>query len=289
MDQLTPFLLNDKPVRGRIVRLSDSVNTILSRHDYPERISKLLAETLVMAAILSSNLKSDGIFTIQVQSQSVLSLLVVDATANGSLRGYAQYDEERFKGDATLSQLCENGYLAITLDPGDGGQRYQGVVPLEGETIAESVQQYFTLSQQLMVNCKVAVGKETVDGQTSWLAAGIYIEHIPESAQASEDSDDWREAGILLHTLRDDELLDRQLPADQLLYRLFHESGVWVYDAKELEVGCRCTRDKIKRTLSSIDPQELKEMAVNGSIVVDCQFCNKKEIFALPELTVASG
>ena len=122
MDYLTPFLLNEKPVRGRMVRLSETANRILSQHDYPERISKLLAETLVMAAILGSNLKSGGVFTVQVQSKGDLSLLVVDAAAGGALRGYAQFDEQADM-DAPLSELCREGYLAITLDPGEGAQR----------------------------------------------------------------------------------------------------------------------------------------------------------------------
>ena len=284
-DILTPFLLNEAPVRGRIVRLSESVNKILTQHQYPQRISELLAETLTMAAILSSNLKQDGIFTIQIQSKGALSLLVVDATAEGHLRGYAQFDEDGINETPKLNTLCSEGYLAITLDPGAGGQRYQGVVPLEGESIAETMQHYFTQSQQLMVSCKLTVSK----GDEGWQAAGIYVENVPENAQASEESEAWREAQILLHTVKEEELLDQKLAPADLLYRLFHESGVWVYEAQPIKAECRCNREKIEQALKTIDASELAEMAINQSIVVDCQFCGSKEIFALDELSVAQG
>lgn len=278
-DFLTPFLLNEKPVRGRMVRLTDSVNTILRQHNYPKRISELLAETLVMAAILSSNLKSDGVFTVQVQSKGALSLLVVDATADGSLRGYAQFDEAADL-TAPLPELCAEGYLAITLDSGADTQRYQGIVPLEGDSIAESIQHYFTQSQQLMVRCKLAVSQD----QGAWIAAGMFIEHLPESAAASDESDAWREARILLETVKDAELLDTNLAQEDLLYRLFHEDGVWVYDPKPIGAKCRCSRDKILNALSGQAPESLAEMAEDGEIPVDCQFCGARETFTLAQL-----
>lgn len=287
MNQLTPFLLNEKPIRGRMVRLGSAVDTILRQHNYPDRISKLLGETLIMAAILSSNLKSGGVFTVQIQSKGALSLLVVDSAAGGALRGYAQFDETADLS-APLSQLCADGYLAITLDSGDAAERYQGVVPLESESIAESIQHYFTQSQQLRVKCKLAIGQHAIDGEMRWVAGGIYIEHMPESADASDESDAWREASILLETVKDDELLDESLPAEQLLYRLFHESGVWVYDAHPLRAECRCSREKIVNALKGMQPEALAELAEDGSVAVDCQFCGGQEIFALEELEVAS-
>ncbi len=278
-DLLTPFLLNEKPVRGRVVRLTDSVNTILRQHNYPERISQLLAETLVIASILGSNLKSDGVFTVQVQSKGALSLLVVDATEDGSLRGYAQFDASADL-NVPLPDLCAEGYLAITLDAGGDTQRYQGIVPLEGESIAESIQHYFTQSQQLMVRCKLAVSHEA----GVWAAAGMFIEHVPESAAASDDNDAWHEARILLETVKDAELLDTKLAQEDLLYRLFHEDGVWVYDHKAIQAKCRCSRDKILNALAGQAPENLAEMAEGGEIPVDCQFCGAREIFTLEQL-----
>lgn len=286
-DQLTPFLLNDKPIRGRMVRLEEAVDTILRQHDYPERISRLLGEALVIAAILSSNLKGGGIFTIQLQSKGALSMLVADADASGALRGYAQFEEG---GDLSqpLPKLCSEGYLAITLDSGDAAARYQGIVPLAGESIAESMQHYFTQSQQLQVKCKIAVGQHAKDGQMHWVAGGLYIEHMPESAAASSETESWREASVLLETVKADELLDTQLAGEQLLYRLFHEDGVWVYDAHAFRAQCRCSRAKIQKALFGMQPEAVAELAdEKGEIAVDCQFCGKQEVFAAAEFEVA--
>ena len=287
MDALLPFLLNEKPIRGRLVRLQEAVDTVLRQHVYPERISHLLGETLVMAAILSSNLKGGGIFTIQLQSKGGLSLLVADADASGALRGYAQFDAA---ADLTqpLSDLCRDGYLAITLDTGDAASRYQGVVPLEGESVAASIQHYFTQSQQLQVKCKIAVGQYASAGQMRWVAGGLYIEHMPESAEASGESESWREASILLETVKEEELLDTQLAGEQLLYRLFHEDGVWVYDAHNFRAQCRCSRAKIHKVLAGMESEALAKLAdAKGEIAVDCQFCGGREIFAAVEFEVA--
>lgn len=288
-DRLLPFLLNESPVRGRVLRLGAAVDSILQAHAYPERIARLLAESLGMAAMLSAGLKTDGIVTLQLQSKGALSLLVADATAGGHLRGYARFDAAALKADATPGELCEEGFLAITLDPGGGGRRYQGIVPLEGESIAASMQTYFSQSQQLMVRCKLAVGQEMASGAPRWVVGGIYIEHIPESAQASQENEAWREACILLETLRDDELLDASLPLEELLYRLYHEGGVWIYDPKPFKAQCRCARDKIRRSLSGIKPAELRETAQDGQVEVDCHFCGRRETFTLTELGVAGA
>lgn len=287
-DRIVPFLLNGKPVRGRVVRLSDSVHQVLSQHAYPPLISSLLAETMAMAAILSSSLKQDGIFTVQIQSKGPLSLLVVDATHEGHLRGYAQFDETALPKEKCLDVLCQEGYMAITLDMGPKSQRYQGVVPLEGASVAETMQHYFTQSQQLDIQCKLAVGQHYVDGEPKWMAGGIYVEKVAEDAgQEARSEEAWREASILLQTVKDSELLDPSLSSEQLLYRLFHEEGVWVYDASPVTAQCRCNRYKIKQALCGFEQAALEEMAVNGSIVADCQFCGRKEIFALNELVVA--
>lgn len=280
-DTLTPFMINASPVRGRFIRLGISLDTILSRHAYPERVSRLLAETLVISGMLASNLKQDGLFTVQVQSKGGVSLLVVDAAYGGAVRGYAQFDEEAvatLEGDGMASIFGE-GYLAITLDPGDGGQRYQGVVPLEGDSISDAVQRYFIQSQQLDVCMKVAVGMQHMvgDDDVHWVAGGIYIEKMPDEDEA--DIDAWPRNKVLLETVRDDELLDKALSGGDLLHRLFHEDGVWVYEEQVLKDECRCSRDKIEKTLSGMEAAAIDEMAMDGEIEVVCQFCNKAEKF----------
>ncbi|MCI5049180.1 MAG: Hsp33 family molecular chaperone HslO [Rickettsiales bacterium] len=282
LDSLTPFMLNNAPVRGRCVRLGQVVDNILSRHQYPDLVSSTLAETLVVAAILASNLKQDGVFTIQVQSKGAISLLVVDAAYGGALRGYAQFDEEAVsQAESDLPSLFGEGYLAITLDPGEGAQRYQGVVPLEGNSIPEAVQLYFSQSQQLDIQLHCAVGK--LSGADSdyqgWLASGIYIEKMPDEKEADEDA--WPRAKALLSTLQDQELLTTTLSTSDLLHRLYHEDGVWVYDEHPMIDGCRCSREKIENTLKTMQASALEEMAVDGEIGVTCQFCNQTESFAL--------
>lgn len=289
MNTLIPFMINDAPVRGRVVRLESVIDAILARHDYPPRLSEWLAETLVLAAMLASNLKSDGILTIQIQSKGPVSLLVVDAVYGGALRGYAQYDDaavSAIRGEKLASIFAE-GYLAITLDPGAEGQRYQGVVPLEGATITETVQHYFSQSQQLHAEFRSAVGRQTVLGDAAdhWIAAGMYIERMPDEGDRADADEAWNRSRALLGTLRDDELLDAGLPLSDLLHRLFHEDGVWVYEPQLLKDECRCSREKIGGVLRGMEAYRLDELVEDGKITVNCQFCSTDYVFNPAELS----
>lgn len=277
-DYLVPFLLDAAPIRGRMVRLGASLDTILARHSYPPLVSRMLAEVLVLASMLSANLKQSGILTVQLQSKSAISLLVVDAAHGGALRGYAQFDESRLPAAGALGALFDDGYLAITFDTGEESQRYQGIVPLEGASITQAIQAYFRQSQQLLAQFHVAVGQ--VNGQ--WLAGGIYIEQMPEAAGASEESEQWREAAILLATVREDELLDAALPHTELLHRLFHENGVWAYEPLTLRDQCRCSSEKLRGIIGAMPKSERDDMVENGQISAQCQFCSETYRF-LPE------
>ena len=166
-DSLTPFMINELPVRGRVVRLGAVVDQILSRHNYPEAVSRALAETLVIAGMLASNLKHQGVFTIQVQAKGAVTLLVVDAVFGGALRGYAQFDESKVAAlpkNSDLQDMFGEGHLAITLDTGEGAQRYQGIVPLEGDSVCDAVSRYFTQSQQMDISLKLATGSLSIAG-----------------------------------------------------------------------------------------------------------------------------
>lgn len=290
-DQLVPFLLNEAPVRGRVVRLYDVMDTILKCHDYPPNISRLLGEALVVASMLASNLKSGGVLTVQIQSKGAIKLLVVDAAFGGALRGYADFDATAVAAlnSMSLPAAFGEGYLAITFDPGEGGKRYQGVVPLEGASITDAIQRYFTQSQQLRAQFHVAVGEVSGDDkQLHWIGGGVYIEHMPnEQGQLDDKSDEWDHASALLATVQGDELLDPALDLNALLHRLFHENGVWVYEPLPLEAKCRCSREKIEHTLKGMERAALEEMVVDGKIEVDCQFCNSKELFTLDDIQVA--
>lgn len=290
IDQLQPFLLNEAPVRGRVVRLGETVNAILSRHDYAPPVARLLAEALTISALLSSNLKQQGILTLQLQSEGPVRSLLVDATFDGSLRGMAKYEAGDLpdSAQASLPQLCRNAQLVITLDPGGGGQRYQGIVALSEASLSDSMQSYFQQSQQLQVQLMTSVGEQIEQGQSRWIAGGIYIEHMPEDEQhIAHDPELWNEATTLLTTLRDDELLDTHLPLPDLLHRLYHERGVWVYEPLEMRDQCRCSRDRMLQALQQMPADELKELSDEGVLTADCHFCNRQESFTLDEIALA--
>jgi molecular chaperone Hsp33 len=290
-DVLTPFMLENATVRGRIVRLHASANTILTRHAYPDVVSKVLGEALVIASMLSSQLKQDGIFTLQIRGDGPISLLVVDAVYGGALRGYADImpeHEAKLRASASISLrdlFGQNSYFAITLDPGEGMQRYQGVVALEGDTLADALQAYFTHSQQLAVQC-ITASARTDSGQ--WQAGGMMIEHIADTGGVSsleaDAEDSWRYAQAMLRTVSHDELLSDAHTHDSLLLQLFHESGVIMYPQHALSVGCRCSRERIYDLLMSMPIADRMDTLVDGKTSVHCQFCNQTEVFLPNEI-----
>lgn len=283
-DYLIPFLRETEGARGRLVRLHGVADTILSRYDYPAPVARLLGELLLVASMLSSNLKQDGIFTIQLRGNGPVPLVVVDAAFGGQLRGFAEV-----KPDAVLNQptyrpaelLGEDGYLAITLDPGEGMQRYQGVVALDGDSIVDAFMHYFTYSQQLDVLFNLAV--EHREG--GWVAGGFMLERMPgegggHSQPTETQEEGWRTSLALAGTLKQAELLDPLLEGETLLYQLFHEDGVVVYPPHALRSGCRCSRERILNLLVSMPIEDRADMVVDGEISVHCQFCNSTEKFS---------
>ncbi len=295
-DCVQPFLIHHSNIRGKLVRLAEVTDTILKKHDYPEVVSHLLAELLVISAMLSANLKGKGILTVQLKGDGPVRFIVVDSTATGTLRGYAEINEgtqeylESLKpSKAKLSEVLGKGYICITLD--QGKEPYQGIVELSETTIMETLQSYFTNSEQSEVVLKVAVGCSRQNGTPSqWRAGGILLQRVPEEggiqAQDQQESplEQWQRTCIFTDTVKDSELLDQYLPLQQLLYRLFNEDGVWVNEISEVRAGCRCSRPKITRTLVSFPQEEIQSMAIDGQVSVVCQFCNTKEIFTLDEL-----
>lgn len=280
-DRVTPFMLEDGQVRGRVVRLGAVANTILTRYDYPAPVRQMLGELLVVAAMLSSSLKQEGIFTIQIRGKGLVPLVVVDAVYGGELRGYAEVPPESHAiladmPHATPSIMAgQDAYLAITLDPGAGMQRYQGIVALEGNSVADAFMTYFTQSEQRDVEFQLALAEDK-----GWRAAGFMIERMPDAEGDAEEHESWRYARAVAATVKNEELLDPLLDAPALLYRLFHEQGVWVYPAHTSSVGCRCSRQRMVDLLTSMSLDDRAEMVVDGVISVHCQFCNKTEMFS---------
>ena len=280
-DALRPFQLERSALRGRMVRLGPTVDTVLTRHDYPLAVSQQLGELLVLAATLAGALKFEGTFSLQIRSDGPVRLMLADCTNDGEVRGYANFDAEAVRAAEPLGMpgLFGSGQLALTVQQGPGGETYQGIVELTGENLTESMQAYFRQSEQVQTGLRIAVGR-TVEGERArWRAGGIMVQRLPEeSGTPGHDAtdEDWRRTMMLLSTATEGELVDPRLPLDALLFRLFHEEGVRVFQPARLSFGCRCTRERVEAMLRMFDDEQLEEMKLDdGSVEVVCQFCNQ--------------
>jgi len=265
------------------VRLGPVLDTILAAHAYPTPIRNLLAEALVLTAILGSLLKDDtGQLTLQAQTNDgVIDLLVCDYRG-GELRGYVRHDRARLDElgpNPTLHALFGDGYLAVTFDLAATDQRYQGVVPLDGDTLAAAVESYFLQSEQIPTLIRVAVD---CSGSGA-IAGGLMLQHLPEGEEGRErlhaqfDHPEWEHLAIMGGSIRRDELLDPALSMEALVWRLFHEEReVRVDVGPQLTRGCRCTAEYYREVLSRFGSEERRGMANDaGAIVVDCAFCSR--------------
>ena len=281
-DQILEFTLPARNARGRVVRLDSVVDDVLSAHSYPAPIMHLLGEALVLAALMGSLLKNDGAqMTMQAQTeQGAVRLLVCDYRA-GELRGYVDFDEARLAdlgANPSLFALFGKGYLAITFEPGTG-QRYQGIVPLEGDSLAQACENYFVQSEQ--VPTLLRVGMQTAAHGT--IVAGMLIQHLPEGEIGRErlhvrlDHPDWEHVAVLGSTLGHEELTQSDLSMEALVWRLFHEEDeIRVRPAVSLSRGCRCSIDHYETVIRRFPEDERSAMRNEvGKIVVDCEFCSK--------------
>lgn len=274
-DLLRPFQLERSALRGRLVRLGDALDRILTRHDYPLPVGQLLGELLVLAAALAGGLRFKGTFSLQAKGSGPVSLLLADYTHDGAMRGYARFDPERIEAGSDIAALLGDGRLAITVDQGDAGAAYQSIVELTGASLTECMQTYFRQSEQLKTGLKIAVGRVADNGTWRWRGGGLMVQRLADQPVDDEHQEDWHRTMLLLGTATDAELLDPRLPADDLLYRLFHEEGVRVFAPQDLRFGCRCTRERVERLLQSFPDAEVEEMRQDdGLVVVTCQFCN---------------
>lgn len=288
-DQSLVFTIAADDVRGRVVRLGPVLNTILSAHNYPPVVEKVLAEALVLTVLLGSTLKTDNSqITLQAQTENgPISLLVCDYLPSGQLRGYVAFDAERLVEagqDPSLFALFGRGYLAITADQGDSKQRYQGIVPLEGSCLADAAQSYFRQSEQLPTFARIAVGHPAGQG---CVAGGILIQHLPHGeegkerldvrAEAMDDDARWNHVQTLGETLSTEELIDSELSLEALVWRLYHDEGeVRVEQGVSLSRGCRCDPDYYASVIARFPESERAEMVGDdGLIGVDCAFCSR--------------
>ena len=282
-DRVLSFTIPGRDARGRVVRLGPMLDTILSAHDYPPAIRNILAEALVLTALIGTLLKDDDSqLTMQAQTQDgVVDLLVCDYR-NGEVRGYVRHDAERLAGlgqNPSLQALFGQGYLAVTFDLAATGQRYQGIVPLEGATLSEACESYFAQSEQVPTLIRVAIRGE--GAQT--VAGGLLIQHLPEGEEGRErlhvrmDHPHWEHVAIMAGSIRHDELVDPALSLESALWRLFHEEPeIRVERGHQLSRGCRCTIEHYQAVLSRFGEEDRAEMRdEHGLIRVDCAFCSK--------------
>jgi molecular chaperone Hsp33 len=303
-DLVQPFQIAPTALRGRLVRLGPVVDEILTRHAYPEPVAAMLGEAIVLAVILAGALKYDGVFTLQTKGDGPLHLMVADVTSAGAVRGYAQFDAARLErataaqragGPAILGsvpRLLGAGYIAFTVDQGEHTERYQGIVELEGASLAECAHHYFRQSEQVQAGIKLAVGRLAEGG--AWRAGGIMLQRVPVAGglgtpvEEERREDGWRRAMALMSSSTSAELLAPNLAPNDLLFRLFHEDGVRVFAPHPLAATCRCSRERIERILRAMPGEELRDPEDPERIAVTCEFCSTRYVFRPEELAVAS-
>ncbi len=306
-DAVVPFQVEGLDVRGRAVQLGGSIDAILKRHDYPEEVARLLAEATVLTVLLGTSLKFEGKFIFQTQSDGPVDMLVVDFRTPRSVRAYARFDAGRLQeavaaGQTKPEELLGRGTLALTVDQGAYMQRYQGIVALDGSTLEEIATTYFRQSEQIPTDLKLSVAKLIERGSDGkpveqWRAGGLIIQFLPESQLRARipdlpggDGDDndpshhpvddaWDEARSLVGTIESSELTDPQVGSERLLYRLFHERGVRVYESVPVLDECSCSREKIADVLSGFSAEEIKDSIEDERIVVTCEFCSTRYDF----------
>jgi len=290
-DAATPFQVEALGVRGRLVRLGGSTEPVIRAGRYPEPVAALLLEVQALTALLASALKYEGIFTLQIQGDGPVSLLVADASSEGDLRAYAKFDPEALEQaaattDGLVPHLLGAGHMAFTVDQGPDTERYQGITELSGTTLAECTANYFRQSEQLET---VIVSANAPDaGATGITAAALMVQRLPSSPLADEEATEaWREAALLAGTLTTAELLDAGLQANDLLFKLYHERGVLAFPAQPLRHACRCSRGRVSRTLASFPRAEIDDMCIDDAVAVTCEYCGTEYSFdqsALDEL-----
>ena len=281
-DLIATFQIEGWPVRGRIARLSSVVDDILKRHAYPEPVANLLGEACVLAALVGSSLKFDGRLIVQAQGDGPVAYVVADYDTQGFLRGYCRYDAEKvaaLEGGFTrpgAGVLLGQGVFIMTIDQGPDTERYQGMTQIEGETLALCAEQYFAQSEQTPTRVRLAVAQLQTDAGFDWRAGGMILQNVAEDDARGPTADAWERAEALFETLGEDELVDPTVPPQTLLWRLFHEDGVRLFQPKPLKAFCRCSPERILSVLKSFATDEQDGMIEpDGKIHVTCEYCSR--------------
>ena len=290
-DNCTSLFIENGVYQGRLIRLHEVVNTILGKHCYPKPVAAVVAESTVLGAMLASQLKYDGLFTLQIQSNGVISLVVVDVTSDGRIRACARYDEEHLKQSQKLRKttdeieaaphLLGGGILAFTVDQGKDTELYQGMVELQGKNLTECALRYFKQSEQIDTDIKLFL-KAPEGESSSWSVGGIMLQKLPSKGSElspEEQSETWNEAKVFMESLNENEIFNADLSSEEILTRLFHGNRLQISHSREYTFGCRCSRDKLLQTLQTFSEDDVNAMVESGKITATCNFCGEKYSF----------
>ena len=297
-DIAASFQIDGQPVRGRIVRLGkDTVDPILRRHDYPEPVAALVGEAVALVALIGSAMKVTGRMILQAEGNGPVQFVVAEyrsadaENGKGGVRGYAKLDRDAFNtkfGDkpphrANVRQLLGEGAFSMTLDQSDEMERYQGVTPLDGETLSDCAETYFLQSEQIPTRIVLAIAEAYVGGETPyWRAGAALLQRMADDDARGGGEAAWEEALAKLETTGADELTDPGLTADRLLFRLFHEQGVRLAAPQDLDERCTCNVERLAAILSRFSAEELSDMREpDGGIKARCEFCGRS--YDLPD------
>ena len=290
-DLVLPFQVENGAARGRLVRLGPAVQTVIAGHQYPEPVAALLAQAIALSVLVAGIFKFDGVFSLQTKGDGPVGMLVADLTSDGALRGFAKYDKEALAvlddswRDGPVPHLLGGGYLAFTVDQGQDTESYQGIVDLTGATLADCAHNYFRQSDQFEGVVKLT---SRMDDGGNWRAGGLLVQKMPPEGlalqsgdKADEDFEEaWRRAVVLMSSSRDNEILDPALHPHDLLFRLFHEDGVRVFDPAPLEMRCRCSAGRVEAMLQSFPRTEIETLKVGDDVVVTCEFCGHDYVYS---------
>lgn len=308
-DTVLPFEIGALDLRGRVVRLGSAVDTILNSHNYPQPVAKLLGEAIALTVMLGTALKFEGRFILQTQTDGPVRMLVVDFRSPDRVRACARYDKARVaglidSGKTSSADLLGHGHLAMTIDQGADMNRYQGLVALNGGTLEDAAHEYFKSSEQIPTRVRLAVAEEmSPDLGHRWRAGGLMLQFLPKAPERArvadlhpgdapegtplhvvDEDDAWTEGRSLVETVEDVELIDPALSSERLVYRLFHERGVRVFNSMPVVAQCSCTRDNVEAMLKSFSQDDRDHMVENGEISVTCEFCSANYKFAPHEI-----
>jgi molecular chaperone Hsp33 len=305
-DVVLPFAVEPLDVRGRVVRLGDAVDHVLARHGYPVPVARLLGEAAALTVLLGSVLKTEGRFQLQTRTDGPVAMIVVDFDAPDRVRAFARFDEARVAAHGAGAEdgtLLGKGHLAFTIEQGGANSRYQGVVALNGQKLEDAAHEYFQQSEQIPTLVRLAVAQSLTGSGAHWRAGGLLVQFLPDAPERMrqadlhpgdapegvephqlEEDDAWAEAKALASTVEDHELVDPTLSSEGLLYRLFHERGVRVFEGQSVMDACRCSDERVRDMLTSFSPQERRDMiGDDGRIGVTCEFCSTFRAYAPSE------